>query len=692
MKLNKKMTRRILAIAFALFVALGNVARPLSNIIEVNAAGASIYVDGTNGSDSNNGTSAGSAVRSWARAKELLGSNPGTIYVAGTVEAKGNINTADPSSQTVKRAPGFTGVMFEVPGGATANFYNIDVDGEDLPIDAEVIKPNSGATLNFLKGATFHDIGYYPGPQAIPDNTVGGMVCSLVNPVTILIDGATFRDNDGKGIFFTPLADGIGGIANVSISMKSGVVKNNKGFFYHNEAEVVSHTLHIYNALIRNNDASSIAQKYTSYANRTGVVYVCQVGQVIIKSLDGAGIFDNNSYDLIQLNIGFQDPGEGLKFRGSQVGEDWNHKMLGGGSPNWGDVISAGNDYYAYKSNPSQSDKDAAVAAATSIFENNEGNLIASNGIVEFGRYSNAEPPKTPEIPDEPTPTPEPSEEPSVEPSPEPSEEPSPEPSVEPSPEPSEEPSPEPSVEPSPEPSEEPSPEPTPTPDSQQKEVKISKADMDGVEVEGAHIVVKAGEDIVDEWDSTLECHVIELLPGTYTLEETVAPVGFKKVETVIEFCVDEEGNVTVLTTEVVNGKVEVKEDGTLVLFDETEDEPETTPEPTPTPEVTPTPTPEGEPEPTPTPNPERPTTPHTPDEDTPSNPGTPKVDTPSTPGTPNVDRPSSPTTPTVPTTTTQRRVVDTADNSMMARYAGMFVASLGVAIVTILKRREYNN
>ena len=104
-------------------------------------------------------------------------------------------------------------------------------------------------------------------------------------------------------------------------------------------------------------------------------------------------------------------------------------------------------------------------------------------------------------------------------------------------------------------------------------EVNISKADLDGTEVPGATIKV-TGEDFEETWVSTNETHELTLQPGKYTLVEEVAPEGFKKVTTTIEFTVDTEGKVEVLTQAVENGKVAVKEDGTLVLFDEPDETP----------------------------------------------------------------------------------------------------------------------
>ena len=100
--------------------------------------------------------------------------------------------------------------------------------------------------------------------------------------------------------------------------------------------------------------------------------------------------------------------------------------MLGGGNSNWGDIQKVSNagvpdyayrdDYYiALKSNPSESDKQAAASAATSIFENNQSVVFDSNGRVQFGRNEESVP-ETPTITIDQScdnePTPEPEEEP----------------------------------------------------------------------------------------------------------------------------------------------------------------------------------------------------------------------------------------------------------------------------------------
>lgn len=78
--------------------------------------------------------------------------------------------------------------------------------------------------------------------------------------------------------------------------------------------------------------------------------------------------------------------------------------------------------------------------------------------------------------------------------------------------------------------------------------VEITKVDVtNGEELEGAHLVVKDSTGkIVDEWDSTKEAHVIKnLVPGKYTLTETIAPEGYILSTETITFTVKNDGSVT---------------------------------------------------------------------------------------------------------------------------------------------------
>ena len=539
-----------LSIVLTIFMVFGSVVSPLSGV-NVYAAGVSVYIDGVNGNDSNDGSSATSAVKSWDKARALLGTQEGTIFVTGSVTAEGNISTQASDKQSVKRADGFNGVMFEVPGSAT--FYNIDVDGQDKKIDEAVIMPNEGATVYFLKGAVFHNIGY--STEKNPWNYEGGIVLRLVKNIKIKIDGAVFRDNKAKGIFYTALENDI---SPVTLEMSSGEVRNNDGYFYHNESDAIGQNyVYIYNALIRNNDASS------DYRGDHTAIWLCNQGRGPIRSVEGAAIFDNNQYDL--MNVGDDSR---YSFQGEISGQDWTHHMLGGGNSQWeqGYVSNQGGSV-VFKAKPSEEDKQKAIELAKSIFANNNSQIIHSNGTVQFGHYEGAQPVlPTPEEPTEPeTPT-EPE-------NPTPDEPTNPETPTEPE---------------NPTPDEPTEPE---TPAEETVSVSISKTDMYGTEIEGAVIVIKDAEgNEVLRWTSDKNVKSFEVAPGVYTLEETNAPEGYLKVETAIEFEVAADGTVTVLTTAVdPAGACEVI-DGVLVLKDELvpeEDSPDAE-EPT-TDEVTPT-------------------------------------------------------------------------------------------------------
>ena len=77
--------------------------------------------------------------------------------------------------------------------------------------------------------------------------------------------------------------------------------------------------------------------------------------------------------------------------------------------------------------------------------------------------------------------------------------------------------------------------------------VSISKADIYGNELEGASMqLINENGDIIDEWISDGDDHIITNIPaGGYTLKEVAAPDGYI-IATDICFTIDEYGNVTV--------------------------------------------------------------------------------------------------------------------------------------------------
>lgn len=79
------------------------------------------------------------------------------------------------------------------------------------------------------------------------------------------------------------------------------------------------------------------------------------------------------------------------------------------------------------------------------------------------------------------------------------------------------------------------------------KDVIISKQDITGKEeIEGATLVVKRNNVLVTSWKSTTTPKKLSLAPGTYTLEETIAPKGYIKSTSKITFVVKSDGTITV--------------------------------------------------------------------------------------------------------------------------------------------------
>ena len=96
--------------------------------------------------------------------------------------------------------------------------------------------------------------------------------------------------------------------------------------------------------------------------------------------------------------------------------------------------------------------------------------------------------------------------------------------------------------------------------------VAISKVDLGGKPLAGAHIVVTDKDgNVVEDYTSTTEVKTVTVAPGTYTFHEETAPTGYKVV-TDFTFTVDVDGTITV---NGVDTSVAKFEDGKLVVTDE---------------------------------------------------------------------------------------------------------------------------
>lgn len=106
--------------------------------------------------------------------------------------------------------------------------------------------------------------------------------------------------------------------------------------------------------------------------------------------------------------------------------------------------------------------------------------------------------------------------------------------------------------------------------------IKISKKALGGSEVTGAAMKLSAADGAeIETWTSTTEAKELSVAAGSYSLEETAAPEGFRRVTTIIGFTVDEEGKVSLITTTVDNGGRVSLMNGDHIVLENAPDDPD---------------------------------------------------------------------------------------------------------------------
>ena len=101
-----------------------------SSLQKVYAEENCLYLDEENGDDTSDGKEEGSAVQSFAKAKELATEDQSirTIYVLSTVHISGDI-TLNGTRAILKRAPSFSDYLLSIDSGSDTVLHDITVDG-----------------------------------------------------------------------------------------------------------------------------------------------------------------------------------------------------------------------------------------------------------------------------------------------------------------------------------------------------------------------------------------------------------------------------------------------------------------------------------------------------------------------------------------------------------------------------------
>ena len=173
-----------------------------------------IYLNGQNGDDSKDGTTAKNAVKTFAKAKELATENQNitTIYITGTVNVSGEV-TLKGTNAVVKREASFNGYLMQVGNTATATFSDIRIDGNRNSEEATGTTKsliNSTGTLNIQDGTvlqnnTLTNLGYFQATGGAIHTDRGAIHTDKGNGNSVInMTGGIIRNNTanyGGGIF-----------------------------------------------------------------------------------------------------------------------------------------------------------------------------------------------------------------------------------------------------------------------------------------------------------------------------------------------------------------------------------------------------------------------------------------------------------------------------------------------------------
>ena len=179
-----------------------------------------IYLDGKNGVDTNDGKTEETAVHSFAKARELAADNRNIkkIVVLGTVDIKNEI-TLNGTNAIILRGENFNDYVFRVPDGKTATLRKITIDGNsenNKNITKSLIVAESGSTLNIEDKAVIRNNKM----MIMPAHTGKGGAIYADQATVNMVDGCIEenRANYGSGIY----------LIDSRMALSGGNIRNNK--------------------------------------------------------------------------------------------------------------------------------------------------------------------------------------------------------------------------------------------------------------------------------------------------------------------------------------------------------------------------------------------------------------------------------------------------------------------------------
>jgi hypothetical protein len=328
MKRHKKLSRIFLILILLISLAM----QTYQPLIAEGEVSAEIYLNGVSGNDANDGSAKETAVKTFARAKELATAYQSvtSIYITGTVQITGEISL-EGTNAVLKREASTNGYLLQVASGAEATLKNITLDGNsEQAAGATNALINCLGTLNIEEGTVLQNNKIASETQRRSNG--GGAVYCNGSKCTVNMTGGIIQNNTamhGGGVFVYKGA---------KFNMSGGTIQNNQaisGPTAWNDAAAgggvcVSDggTFNLSGGLIQNNSAEevgggvSIGTLEVSLGNN----YLNMTGGAIDGNTSGAtggGIFIQAAY------------GNRISRATITAGSVTNNSMLGEGETNF---------------------------------------------------------------------------------------------------------------------------------------------------------------------------------------------------------------------------------------------------------------------------------------------------------------------------------------------------------------------
>lgn len=268
-------------------------------------AATTVYLNLSSGSDSNDGSTAGKAVKSLDKAIQLAGKG-GTIYTASAITVSSDKTLSD---VTLKRSPSVTSTIsiLQVKGGATLTLQNVTVDGT-AKVNGFSIEVIDGSHL-ILDGTTkicnsTETAVVITGNSSVVMNS--GEICAnkgtIAGAVT-MDQGSTFTMNGGK-IY-----------GNSSTANEAGAIRvNETAEFIMNGGEIYSNSTPGTSGAIANAGTVNIVAGdiYKNSASNGGAITTFEQGKTTISggtirensATGGGGAFDVHGNATLEITGG----------------------------------------------------------------------------------------------------------------------------------------------------------------------------------------------------------------------------------------------------------------------------------------------------------------------------------------------------------------------------------------------------